>query len=153
MRKIYFRSEQCDGCRACEQVCREKNSQTQSLFMAAVENPTPKPRITVTESEGRYSVISCQNCVRASCVEACMAGALQYSGQGNVIHDAEQCVGCGMCVMVCPFGAINLQKGLEKAGKCELCLDEEQPPCVLACTRQALCYCTSEEYEQKIEGE
>lgn len=153
MRKIYFRPEQCDGCKECEQVCIEKNSRIQSALTPSVQNLIQKPRITVEESKGRYSAITCQHCVHALCVEACMAGALQYSDEGNVIHDPEQCVGCWMCVMVCPFGAIKPQQEIKKAEKCHLCRDEEQPPCVTACTRKALLYCTSEEYEQWIEGE
>ncbi|AFM00939.1 MULTISPECIES: 4Fe-4S dicluster domain-containing protein [Desulfitobacterium] len=153
MRKIYFQPQRCDGCLACEQVCREKHSKTQSLFNSKVEIPLAKPHIRLSGLDGRYSVSICQNCVHASCVEACMAGALRYSDEGNVIHDAEQCVGCYMCVMVCPFAAIAPQETTGKAGKCQLCLDEEQPPCVLACSRKALLFGTSAEYEEEIEGD
>lgn len=153
MRKIYFQSELCDGCKACEQVCREKHSETQSLFNSKEETPLRKPRIHVTEVNDQYSLTVCQNCVHPLCVQACMAGALMFSELGNVIQDLEQCVGCFMCVMACPFGAIAPQEETGKAGKCQLCIDEEQPPCVVACEKKALIYCTSKEFEQMNEGE
>lgn len=153
MRKIYFIPERCNGCLACEQVCRQKQSQTQSLFNSKAETPLAKPHIRVSGADGRYSVSVCQNCVHASCVEACMAGALSYSVSGHVSHDARQCVSCYMCVMVCPFAAIAPQLTTGKAGKCQLCLDEEQPPCMIACSRKALFFGTAAEYEKEIEGD
>ena len=58
----------------------------------------------------------------------------------NAVHvDHEKCVGCWMCIMVCPFGAI--QRGtVEKkvASKCDLCVDREIPACVENCPNEAL---------------
>jgi carbon-monoxide dehydrogenase iron sulfur subunit len=34
-----------------------------------------------------------------------MTGAMSRDEKtGAVLHDQEKCVGCWMCVMVCPFG-------------------------------------------------
>ena len=153
MPKIYFRPGRCDGCRACELACTEKHSQTRSIFLAGMEKPLPQPRIKVTESANQYAAVVCQHCLEAMCVGACMTGAMQYSDSGAVVHDARQCVGCWMCVMVCPFGAVVPLAEAKKAGKCNLCEDEKIPACVLACTRKALWYCTGEEYEMKVAGE
>ena len=153
MQKIYFRPERCDGCRACELACMEKHSQTQSVFMAGLEQPSPLPRIKVEKSGTQYGAVVCQHCIEAMCVEACMTGAMQYSETGNVYHNTQQCVGCWMCVMVCPFGAVVPLAEAKKAGKCNLCEDETIPPCVLACPRQALWYLSPEEYEMKVAGD
>jgi len=153
MKKIYFWADRCNGCRACEVVCIEKQSLTKSLFMATREQPAPQTRIYMEKFGEHYWASICQNCVEALCVGACMTGAMQYSETGEVFHNLKQCVGCWMCVMVCPFGAVVPLEEVNKAGKCNLCKDEINPPCVVACTQKALCYCTPEEYEMKVAGD
>ncbi len=153
MRKIYYLPEQCNGCLACEAACIEKKSVTKSIFMANLERPAPQARINVEKFGDHYWASLCQQCTEAMCVGACMTGAMQYCETGEVFHNIEQCVGCWMCVMVCPFGAVVPLEEVKKAGKCDLCKDEKTPPCVIACIHKALCYCTPEEYEMKVAGD
>lgn len=152
MQKLYFLSKRCDGCGACEVACLEKHSQSQSIFMTKMEQPSPKPRISVKRSGNQYWATVCQQCTEAMCVGACMTGAMQYSTTGEVIHNTKQCVGCFMCVMVCPFGAIPINEA-KQVKKCNLCKDEKTPPCVGSCSRKALFYGTPEEYEMKVAGD
>ncbi|MCL4419976.1 4Fe-4S dicluster domain-containing protein [Patescibacteria group bacterium] len=149
MQKLYYRAKHCDGCLACEVACMEKKSFSKSLFMAKLEQPVPKARVSFAKFGQFYWASVCQHCVEAMCVGACMTGAMQYSETGEVVHDVEQCVGCWMCVMVCPFGAVVPLEDLKKVSKCDLCMDEKTPPCVVACTRKALSYCTPEDYENE----
>ncbi|KGK81245.1 hydrogenase [Desulfosporosinus sp. HMP52] len=153
MQKIYYRANHCDGCQACEVACIEKKSFTKSLFMAKLEQPTPKARINFEKFDNKYWASICQHCIEAMCVGACMTGAMHYSETGEVVHNLEQCVGCGMCIMVCPFGAVVMLEDAKKVSKCDLCEDEKIPPCVIACTRRALCYCTPEDYENEGWGD
>jgi anaerobic carbon-monoxide dehydrogenase iron sulfur subunit len=153
VRKIYFLTKRCDGCQACEVACLEKHSKSQSIFMTKMEHPSPQPLIKVKRSGNQYWATICQHCTEAPCVRACMAGAMQYSENGEVYHNTKQCVGCWMCVMVCPFGAIVPLSEEKKANKCDLCKDEKTPPCVAACSREALFYGSPEEYEMKVVGD
>ena len=68
--------------------------------------------------------------------------------------DQTRCVGCSMCIMVCPFAAISSQAGIgEKslalALKCDLCPDRDSPACVDSCPSKALSFETRSEFEKK----
>ena len=43
-----------------------------------------------------------------------------------------------MCIMVCPFGAINSYLEIQKADKCDECIYMDYPVCVDACPTSAL---------------
>src|SRR5574337_1937381 len=55
-----------------------------------------------------------------------------------VTTDYSRCVGCWMCVMTCPFGAIQAVYEEKLARKCDGCTSYEIPPCVAACKPAAL---------------
>ncbi len=56
---------------------------------------------------------------------------------GAVTNDAERCIGCWTCILVCPYGAVKRGEG-HVAGKCDLCPDLETPACVANCPNEAL---------------
>ena len=75
-----------------------------------------------------------------------MAGAMHRDeSTGRVYVDAERCVGCWMCVMVCPFGAILPNAETKTAHKCDLCKDSDGIACVDACLTGALTFRESRE--------
>jgi ferredoxin len=59
-----------------------------------------------------------------------------------VLIDAEACVGCGFCVLVCPFGVVEVAGDPKVALQCDVCADRreagEEPACVAACPTAAL---------------
>jgi Fe-S-cluster-containing hydrogenase component 2 len=57
---------------------------------------------------------------------------------GRVVIDYDQCIGCKMCVMACPFGAMSVDLEEEQVIKCDLCSGE--PTCVRFCDAKALKY-------------
>jgi len=59
--------------------------------------------------------------------------AAEWKGTGH--DDYTRCIGCWMCIMNCPFGAIERVEGEHVAVKCEGCLDRDFPPCAAACER------------------
>jgi len=86
--------------------------------------------------------LQCRHCEDAPCVAVCPTGALHREDEeGPVLIDSELCVGCKMCVVVCPFGVITMSR--DKAIiKCDLCIDRleqgQEPACVAACPTGAL---------------
>jgi len=74
-------------------------------------------------------------CDDAPCVVVCPSAALvRHSGTNAVLVVEERCVGCRMCALACPFGAISYWDG--KARKCDLC--GGKPECVRFCPPGAL---------------
>lgn len=143
MKRIYVDEEYCIGCRLCEIHCLVQHSQSKKIIKAYKEEaPMLTPRL-VFEEEGPLSfAMPCRHCAEAPCLEACITGAMHRDEQsGAVLCDEDRCVGCWMCVMACPFGAIQRHTtGRRAASKCDLCYGEETPACVAHCPNEALVY-------------
>lgn len=43
-----------------------------------------------------------------SCVKSCPVDAIDYTGDGLVIVDPDKCIGCEICVAVCPTGVMKM---------------------------------------------
>lgn len=171
--KIYCDITKCVGCCSCEIACAVEHSKSKNIFSAVREKPLPKKRVKTesvdtkiirlrqSRNSSRYASadvaikgsisLHCQHCEDAPCVKACMSGALSKDAKtGATLHDKEKCVGCWMCVMVCPFGAIVRDVENHIAVKCDLCPDRDDYTCVVACPTGALFSGTKKEFEKKI---
>jgi carbon-monoxide dehydrogenase iron sulfur subunit len=139
MKKLYYNTSKCLGCKSCEIACSLAHSKTQSLFAMLKEEVLPLPRKRVYRSGDMNFPISCRHCEDARCVDACMAGALRFDKEkGIIIHDESRCVGCWMCVMVCPYGAIRPNLKTKIPIRCDMCKEKEEPSCVIACPTKAI---------------
>lgn len=141
MKRIYIKEEYCIGCRLCEIHCLVQHSKSKKIIKAfKKEFPRALPRILVEEKGYLSFAIQCRHCEEAPCIEACITGAMyRDKTTGAVLCDEDRCVGCWMCIMVCPLGVIK--RNLEKkkiASKCDLCQGEEIPVCVANCPNEAL---------------
>lgn len=141
MKRIYIKEEYCIGCRLCEIHCLVQHSKSKKIIKAfKKEFPRALPRILVEEKGYLSFAIQCRHCEEAPCIEACITGAMyRDKSTGAVLCDEDRCVGCWMCIMVCPLGVIkrNLEKN-KIASKCDLCQGEEIPICVANCPNEAL---------------
>lgn len=61
-------------------------------------------------------------------------------GKEGVVHHSETCVGCGSCILACPYDALKHDEKEGRVAKCNLCLEKETPPCVEACHSKALVF-------------
>ncbi|MFC1675306.1 4Fe-4S binding protein, partial [Candidatus Omnitrophota bacterium] len=52
--------------------------------------------------------------------------------------DETRCVGCWMCMMACPYGAIKPNTKTKLAVRCDKCKDKDEPACVIACPTGAI---------------
>ena len=125
--------EKCTGCRSCEMAC--------SVAHMGVVNPVKSAvRIVKWEGEGLSVPIVCQQCEEPACAAICPVQAISRDADiGVVIVHSDLCVGCRMCVVACPFGAIIVERDRRQAIKCDLCGGAE-PWCVRFCEPGALAY-------------
>ncbi len=141
---VYIDPERCTGCRSCEMACAIEHSESKNLFTAISEKPIPKPRIKVVVADFFNVPMRCQHCEDSPCIEACPTGAIFKSEEGFVIMNQEDCIGCLMCVMVCPFGHPYYSTEYKSIVKCDFCIDRvkegKEPACVSACPTGALKY-------------
>lgn len=127
-------------CQSCVLAC-QLDSLGVSDVMEIPRDGNPIQRMRVMFSRGTPWVWKCQHCISAPCVEACISGSMHYrEGESGVIHDRETCVGCGSCLMACPFNALIPDESDDRVAKCNLCPEEGIPPCVKACQSKALVY-------------
>jgi carbon-monoxide dehydrogenase iron sulfur subunit len=139
MKQFYYKVDKCLGCKSCEIACSVAHSEGGELLKAIRQELAPLPRKKVQLCGRKNYPISCRHCKEPLCVDACMAGALVYDDdKGMVLHDQARCVGCWMCVMVCPYGAIRPNIKAKTPVRCDKCRDKDEPACVKACPTGAV---------------
>ena len=87
----------------------------------------------------------CMQCANSPCTGVCPVGATYRTEDGVILVDARRCIGCGYCVVACPYGARYLVPAGEHApndtpgvaDKCTWCYHrisrDQQPACVEVC--------------------
>jgi carbon-monoxide dehydrogenase iron sulfur subunit len=143
MKRIYIREEYCMNCRLCEVHCIVQNSKTKNILKAYKgEYPKPLARVQVEQRGYLSFALQCRHCEDAPCLEACLTGAMQRERKtGTILCDEDRCVGCWMCMMVCPFGVISRNvEGKRVISKCNLCHGAESPVCVKNCPNEAIVF-------------
>ena len=131
-RVLIIKSENCTGCRMCELAC---SSIKEGEFIPE----RSRIRVVTNGLEGWSRPLVCLQCEDAMCMAACEVEAIYESETSNgdpiIAADSEKCIECNQCVEACPFGAIELFKGIG-AIKCDLC--GGVPTCVKFCHYKSL---------------
>lgn len=151
-KEIFVQPERCLGCHSCEMACAVAHSSSKSLYTALHETPLPKSRIFVewVAPQTMAVPIVCRHCEEAPCMHACIAGAISQGAEATVTTDADKCIGCWTCVMVCPYGVIGRHLEARKAYRCDRCAELDTPACVSACPSQALVYQSARDYARNV---
>jgi len=161
---IYADTTKCVGCRQCELACAQAHSDC-SLIEARAKGYELISRIRVIQVDSINVPMQCRQCEDAPCAHACPTGAI-FQKDGIVRINEKQCVGCKICVMACPFGAIEVSRegypapeGVTNQGtakKCNLCEHRNHPGkepvcgCVEACPTHALKVIKLTEYRKRL---
>ncbi len=150
MREVFVEIERCTACKSCEIACSVQHSKSKDLFTAILERPAPIRRVHVERALNFSFPVRCMHCLDAPCMAACPVGAMYRDQELGSVHvNKERCMGCWMCAMVCPFGAITADYVMKVARKCDFCRKRVKegllPACVEACPTGALRFGETEE--------
>jgi len=147
VKRIFINEEACMGCRLCEVYCRLEHSPSKDLIKAFNrESYLPLPFVQLEKREPVSFALQCRHCDEPHCVHSCLTGALQKNPDSGVVAvDEDKCIGCWTCILACPFGVVKQEKRQKKIVKCDLCLGEGMPVCVINCPNEALIYAEDQE--------
>ncbi|WP_080797273.1 4Fe-4S dicluster domain-containing protein [Arabiibacter massiliensis] len=171
-RFIAIHPDRCIGCGTCRAACSEGH---RAVGLQG------EPRLAMVMTRDISAAVTCHHCEGAPCAAACPVNAI-YRQKGAIIVNEQRCIGCKLCGIVCPFGAIH-PAGTSVAGvagtmvktptfpasldpllqweigvytcavKCDLCAyDQEGPHCVPACPTNALEYVTTMDADASVKG-
>jgi len=83
----------------------------------------------------------CNQCDKPACVQVCPVGATYRTLDGVVLVDRKWCIGCGYCIMACPYGMRFFHPVYKVAEKCTFCYHRitkgMKTACVQACPFEA----------------
>ena len=102
----------CTACKACTAGCvAEQKSPPGVIYRPVYEEETGKfPNV-----KRRFTPRPCQQCDNPPCVEACPNKgenkATWKANNGIVMINYAECIGCGKCVIACPYKARTLDAG------------------------------------------
>ncbi len=144
--ELFIDPNRCIGCRACEQACSEcpghgGRSMIHLDYLERAASVQTAPTV-------------CMHCTDPACASVCPADAIKVDPDGVVLSaQPERCIGCGNCVLACPFGVPKLDAARELMTKCDLCYDRTavdlKPMCATVCPSGALFYGTREAVEDR----
>ncbi len=129
---LQIHPERCTGCKQCELAC--------SWVQTGQFQPSRSQiRVHVFDEQASFAPYTCFQCSEAWCMQACPVNAIDIDPEsGAKIVLDPVCVGCGLCVIACPFGTMFLDVGAHTATKCDLCSGD--PACAHACPTQAITF-------------
>ncbi len=129
----------CIGCHACTVACKQEHGVELGVFRTWVKYIEQG---TFPDVRRHFSVMRCNQCDDAPCVEVCPVTALYRREDGIVDFDSDRCIGCKACINACPYDALYIDPNSNTAGKCNFCahrVDQGlKPSCEIVCPTQAI---------------
>jgi Fe-S-cluster-containing dehydrogenase component len=129
----------CIGCHACTVACKVEHGVELGVFRTWVKYVETG---TFPDADRHFSVLRCNQCTDAPCVEICPVTALYKREDGIVDFDPDRCIGCKACMNACPYDALYIEPHSHTAAKCNFCahrVDQGmQPACEVVCPTDAI---------------
>ncbi|QDH13286.1 formate dehydrogenase subunit beta [Formicincola oecophyllae] len=149
----------CTGCKACQSACDEWNNLRDKVgvndgtyndpFDLSAETWTVIRFDEHVDENGKLEWLmrkdGCMHCEEPGCLKACPSpGAIVQFANGIVDFESEHCIGCGYCMIGCPFKIPHVSEKDNHSYKCTLCSDRvavgQEPACAKTCTTGAISF-------------
>lgn len=132
-------NRKCIGCHACTVACKAEHDVPIGVNRTWVKQ-VEKGEFPNTRRI--FSVMRCNHCTDAPCVEICPVEALFYRDDGIVDFDNRRCIACKSCMQACPYDALYINPDNHTAAKCNYCAHRIdiglEPACVNVCPEHAI---------------
>ena len=142
--------DKCSGCLQCEKVC-SLNHEGECI---PSRSRIKVVRDAVMGPSGFFVSIPavCQQCEVPMCKEVCPVEAIRLEADtGAYVVEEDRCVGCRLCTMACPLGAIEVHPERNTAYKCDYCGGD--PKCAEICLDGALVYASRDKAGYRLRRE
>jgi len=132
-------NRKCIGCHACTVACKAEHEVPVGVNRTWVKYIE---KGTFPDTRRLFSVMRCNHCADAPCVEICPVTALFTRKDGIVDFDSRRCIGCKSCTQACPYDALYMEPSDHTAAKCNYCSHRVdiglEPACVNVCPEHAI---------------
>ena len=132
-------NRKCIGCHACTVACKAEHEVPLGVNRTWVKYIE---KGTFPNTTRHFSVMRCNHCEDAPCVEICPVTALYTRKDGIVDFDPRRCIGCKGCMQACPYDALYIDPDTHTAAKCNYCAHRVdiglEPACVNVCPEHAI---------------
>ncbi|HWD21937.1 MAG TPA: 4Fe-4S dicluster domain-containing protein [Burkholderiales bacterium] len=153
----------CVGCQTCTAACKQANGTPPGVqWRRVLDLETGE----YPEVKRAFVPVGCMHCDEPPCMHVCPSTATRKRADGIVTIDYDLCIGCGYCMVACPYDARAKVDGV--ATKCTFCVDridaglakglqpgvdpEATPACVNSCIASALHFGDADDPESNISG-
>lgn len=96
-RFVIAEPKRCIGCNTCMAACTQVHRR---------QGLQSHPRLTVERDLTGTAPVLCRHCEDAPCATVCPVNAITHQDQAVVLNE-NTCIGCKLCAIACPFGAIT----------------------------------------------
>lgn len=132
-------NRKCIGCHACTVACKSEHDVPVGVNRTWVKQVE---KGSFPDTQRLFSVMRCNHCTDAPCVEICPVEALHIREDGIVDFDSDRCIGCKACTQACPYDALYIDPNTHTAAKCNYCAHRVdvglEPACVNVCPEHAI---------------
>lgn len=98
-RYIAIEPSRCIACGTCMAACSEGHKRV---------GMQEEPRLALYQTRDVVAAVTCHHCEGAPCLKVCPVDAIRRDPDGCIRVDERRCVGCKLCAIACPFGAMHL---------------------------------------------
>ena len=144
-------NRKCIGCHACTTACKSEHEVPVGVNRTWVKQVE---KGVFPNTRRLFSVMRCNHCTDAPCVEICPVEALYIRKDGIVDFDKDRCIGCKSCMQACPYDALYIDPDTHTAAKCNYCAHRIdiglEPACVNVCPEHAIISGDMEDPESEI---